>query len=259
MGWGAARSARESIQDPNPSIAPQAGGERGFSAGFRSNSRLIHLFFDGVTAIALELPAKGVLTPNNEHDPLPHYYRPGIGWLYRHRLNLALDFLEPGGSVLEIGVGSGVLVPTLTRHFQRYLGTDLVLAANLERLAHRECAATFRSADILDAESLPADEFDAIVCISVLEHIANSDAAARTLARSLKKGGLLVTGYPMVSRAMTKAFELIGYHGIDDHHVSQPVRIARSLNRVLRPMGRRAFPPLAPVPLALYQVTAWTK
>lgn len=226
---------------------------------FHSNSRPIHLFSGRVTAIALELPGKGVLTPNNEHDPLPHYYRPGIGWLYRHRLNLALDFLEPGGSVLEIGVGSGVLVPTLTRHFQSYLGTDLVLQGDLERLVHPDCAATFRSADILDAESLPADQFDAIVCISVLEHIASSDAAARTLARALRKGGLLVTGYPMVSRAMTKAFELIGYHGIDDHHVTPPVRIARSLNKALRPIGRRAFPLFAPVPLALYQVTAWTK
>lgn len=212
-----------------------------------------------MSTILLELPKEGVLTPNNEHDPLPHYYRPGIGWLYRHRLNMALGLLEPGRSVLEIGVGSGVLVPTLTRHFAEYLGTDLELAKDLARLVFPGCKASFRAADILDTESLPENAFDAIVCISVLEHIADSDAAAKTLARALRKGGTLVAGYPMVSAAMTRAFELIGYHGIDDHHVSPPVRIQRALSRVLSPVTRRAFPPLSPVPLALYQVTAWTK
>ncbi len=210
-------------------------------------------------SIAFELPKKGVLRANNEHDPLPHYYRPGIGWLYRKRLVMALDLLRPGGRVLEIGVGSGVLVPTLTRSFDEYVGTDLELAEGLERLVHRGCKASFRTADIVDGEALEENSFDAVVCISVLEHIREIDAAARTLARALRPGGTLVAGYPMVSRAMTRAFELIGYHGIDDHHVTPPVRIARALESVLEPAGRRALPPLAPVPLALYQVTAWTK
>jgi hypothetical protein len=63
----------------------------------------------------------------------------------------------------------------------------------------------------------------------------------------------------MVSRLMTRAFELIGYHGIDDHHVSPPARIAAALARVLRPAGRSAFPPYAPVSAALYQCSAWRR
>ncbi|HXI55075.1 MAG TPA: hypothetical protein VNO55_03395, partial [Polyangia bacterium] len=72
-------------------------------------------------------------------------------------------------------------------------------------------------------------------------------------------GGTLVTGYPMVSRLMTRAFEVIGFQGIDDHHVSPPARIAAALSRVLVPVARVAFPPGAPVAAALYQCTAWTK
>ena len=75
----------------------------------------------------------------------------------------------------------------------------------------------------------------------MLEHIADADGAARGLARALAPGGTLVTGYPMVSALMTRAFELIGYRGIDDHHVSPPARIAAALARVLRPAGRAAF------------------
>jgi len=58
---------------------------------------------------------------------------------------------------------------------------------------------------------------------------------------------------------MTRAFELIGFRGIDDHHVSPPAAITAALARALTPVRRVAFPPLAPVSAALYQCSAWTK
>ncbi len=191
-------------------------------------------------SLTFELPAHGVLQPNDAHDPLPYYYHPWVGWLYRHRLQMGLDLLPPGGTrVLEVGVGSGVLVPTLTKRFAEYTGTDLTLAPGLLSLVAPGCQARFVSADLTNDGDLPAGHFDAIVCFSVLEHIADADGAARGLA------------------LMTRAFELIGYRGIDDHHVTPPARIASALARVLRPAGRSAFPPFAPVTAALYQCTAW--
>ena len=67
-----------------------------------------------------------------------------------------------------------------------------------------------------------------------------------------------MTGYPMVSPLMTRAFAAIGFDSIDDHHVSPPAQIAAALGRVLRPVRRAAFPPAAPVSAALYQCSAWT-
>lgn len=213
-----------------------------------------------MTALRLQLPPQGTLRPNDAHDPLPYYYHRWVGWLYRHRLQMGLDLLPAGGRrVLEIGVGSGVLVPTLTARYPDYTGTDLTLAAGLDALVAPGCRATFRQADLLRDGDLPADAFDAMVCFSVLEHIRDADAAAHSLARALAPGGTLVTGYPMVSRLMTRAFELIGFCGIDDHHVSPPSAIAAALGRVLRPVRRAAFPPGAPVAAALYQCAAWTK
>jgi hypothetical protein len=213
-------------------------------------------------SIRLDLPPRGVLKPNDAVDPLPYYYSPWVGWLYRHRLQMGLDLLPdlPAGGrrVLEVGVGSGVLVPTLTKHYAAYTGTDLTLAPGLDALVAPGCRAEFRSVDLLRDEDLPADHYDAIVCFSVLEHIRDADGAARGLARALAPGGTLVTGYPMVSPLMTRAFALIGFDSIDDHHVSPPVRIAAALARVLRPLRRAAFPPAAPVPAALYQCSAWT-
>src|SRR5262245_46339691 len=187
-------------------------------------------------SLRFSLPEPGRLRPNNQRDPLPYYYRPLTGWLYRHRLQMGLDLLPPGGrSVLDVGVGSGILVPTLTAHFAEYMGTDLFLADGLASLVAPACSATFAVADLLAPDALPADRFDAIVCFSVLEHIEDIATAARALARALTAGGTLVAGYPMVNRAMTQAFRAIGYRSIDDDHVTTPSQIAAALGRKLRP------------------------
>jgi 2-polyprenyl-3-methyl-5-hydroxy-6-metoxy-1,4-benzoquinol methylase len=210
-------------------------------------------------SLRFDLPERGRLRPNNERDPLPYYYRPGVGRLYRHRLQMGLDLLPAGGRrVVEVGVGSGILIPTLTRHYPEYLGTDLVLAPGLPALVAPGCAARFQEVDLLAQEALPAGAFDAVVCFSVLEHIAEAERAAAALARALAPGGTLVAGYPMVSPVMTQAFRAIGYPNIDEDHVTTPARIAAALGKVLRPLRRVAFPPRAPVALALYQCTSWT-
>jgi hypothetical protein len=149
-------------------------------------------------------------------------------------------------------------VPTLTARYRDYTGTDLTLADGLRELVAPGCSAEFKRADLL-REDLPANHYDAVVCFSVLEHIADSAGAAHGLARVLAPGGTLVCGYPMVSALMTRAFSLIGFQGIDDHHVSAPAKIGAALATVLKPVARVAFPPAAPVPAALYQCTAWTK
>jgi SAM-dependent methyltransferase len=211
-------------------------------------------------SLRLELPAKGVLRPNDAQDPLPYYYHPVIGWLYRHRLQMGLDLLPEGGRrILEVGVGSGVLVPTLTARYEEYTGTDLTLADGLQVHVAPGCRATFRQADLLRDGDLPADHYDAIVCFSVLEHIADAEGAAAGLAHALAPGGTLVAGYPMVHAVMNHAFSLIGFNDITEHHVSTPAVITAALSRVLQPVARAAFPPLAPVGAALYQCSAWTK
>lgn len=208
----------------------------------------------------LLLPAKGTLAPNDEHDPLPYYYHPLVGWLYRRRLQMALDLVPSGARrVLEVGVGSGVLVPTLSACFAEYCGSDLVLASGLQRLVAPSCRAEFVRADLLDETSLSPERYDVVLCLSVLEHIADAERAAAALARCLVRGGTLIAGYPMVNAFMARLFRLIGFPTIESHHVTPPVAIHSALARVLTPVRRKALPPFAPVPLALYQCSAWVK
>ena len=205
------------------------------------------------------VPPSSALVPNSEFDPLPYYYRPVVGQLYRHRLRMGLGLVPSGGRrVLEIGVGSGILVPSLTAGFPEYVGTDLLLAPGLDSLVAPGCHATFQVADLLDPNALPAGTFDVVVCLSVLEHIADPEAAARCLVRALAPGGTLVAGYPMVNRFMATCFRTLGFGKIEDHHVTTPAQITAALGRLLRPVGRVSLPMFAPQSLSLYECSSWT-
>jgi SAM-dependent methyltransferase len=209
--------------------------------------------------VKFRAPPAGALVPNSEFDPLPYYYRPVVGHVYRHRLRMGLRLVPKAGRrVLEIGVGSGILVPSLTAGFPEYLGTDLLLAPGIESLVSPGCRASFQVADLLDPNSIQAGAFDVVVCLSVLEHIADPEAAARSLARALAPGGTLVTGYPMVNRFMAACFRSLGFGRIEDHHVTTPARITSALGRRLRPVRRISLPMFAPQSLSLYECTSWT-
>src|SRR4029078_9965656 len=96
-----------------------------------------------MNSLRFQLPPEGVLKPNDDHDPLPYYYNRWVGWPYRHPLQMGPDRLPAGGArVLEVGVGSGVLVPTLTARYREYTGTDLLLAPGLDKLVAPTCKAT---------------------------------------------------------------------------------------------------------------------
>jgi len=209
--------------------------------------------------VKFRAPPPGALVANSEFDPLPYYYRPVVGHVYRHRLRMGLGLVPNAGRrVLEIGVGSGILVPSLTAGFPEYLGTDLLLAPGLETLVSPGCHARFQVADLLDPNAVPAGAFDVVVCLSVLEHIADPEAAARSLAHALAPGGTLVTGYPMVNRFMATCFRTLGFGRIEDHHITTPAQITTALGRRMQPVARVSLPAFAPQSLSLYECTSWT-
>jgi len=177
--------------------------------------------------LRLDLPPRGALAPNSDVDPLKFYYAPLVGRVFVARINLGLALLDGRRAerLLEIGFGSGLLLPTLARIADRVDGVDLAsdpaaVRASVERLGVNNLGELVRG----DARALPLPDgsYDAVVAFSILEHLKphELDAALGEAARVLRPGGRFLVGCPAVHKGMNLAFAAIGFRGIEDHHFS---------------------------------------
>jgi SAM-dependent methyltransferase len=71
--------------------------------------------------------------------------------------------------------------------------------------------------DIL-ASRLPADRFDAVTCISVLEHINDSVTAMRGMHRLLRPGGALILTTPFGRVGHPNVYTLPGSYGVKNRY-----------------------------------------
>jgi SAM-dependent methyltransferase len=170
---------------------------------------------------------------------------------------MAAEFLgsAPVACAVEVGYGSGILLPELGRRARRLVGVDRHdAAASVLAMARAEGLDPLLVTGGIGALPLATASVDLLVCLSVLEHVRALDVAAAELARVLRPGGRAVLGYPRVDRLMEVLFPLIGFHGIEQHHVSTPTDIERALAGPLRLEACRRWPR---GPLPLYNVSSW--
>jgi SAM-dependent methyltransferase len=147
----------------------------------------------------LKLLPKTGLTPTSTVDH-PHWnYLPLLRSVQRLRFRIIVDLLGDThfGRLLEIGYGSGVFMPELSRHCDDLHGIDPhpkrhEVEANLAR---HGLNATLTTAT---AESLPYDTgfFDCLVSVSTLEYVPDIAAACQEMRRVLRPGGSLVVCTP---------------------------------------------------------------
>lgn len=177
--------------------------------------------------LRFQLPPRGALRPNSDVDPLRYYYAPLVGRVFSARIDLGLQLLPPVrfARVLEVGYGSGLLLPTLSRVAETVDGVDLasdgaVVRAEVSRLGVGNLGELRRG----DVRALPFDDarYDLVVAFSILEHLRPEElpAALAEVHRVLMPGGLFLVGCPAVHRAMNLAFSAIGFRGIEQHHFS---------------------------------------
>jgi 2-polyprenyl-3-methyl-5-hydroxy-6-metoxy-1,4-benzoquinol methylase len=98
---------------------------------------------------------------------------------------------RPGGSLLDVGCGQGVLQRRLRAlGYARYLGIDGSQEAIARAQTERDARTEFRCAD---AESFtPQDRFDVIVYNEVLYYLKDPVDVVRRLARALNPDGIVI-------------------------------------------------------------------
>jgi SAM-dependent methyltransferase len=169
-----------------------------------------------------KLVTNGTFQPNSADDPLPYYYKPFVGNIYRYRIQQGLSLLSPPyNTILEFGYGSGLLLPTLAAISNELYGVDIESNPDAVKsyLTKLNINAQLFKGDLSELQ-FPDSTFDLVVAFSVFEHIKDCRKIAREMIRILKPDGRLLVGIPRVDATMTRLFQLIGYDKIEQHHVT---------------------------------------
>lgn len=117
--------------------------------------------------------------------------------LVTNTIEWAETHVPPGGSVLDLGCGTGLHSLALARNGYEVLGLDFA-AGMIDRAtkkAQRDgLSARFRIADLNAPLSLPSGSFAGALSISVLQCIAEPTAFLREVRRVLPIGGSFLLG-----------------------------------------------------------------
>jgi ubiquinone/menaquinone biosynthesis C-methylase UbiE len=204
----------------------------------------------------LYLPDRQHISPIDEEDPLKYYYLPLTSYVYRKRLQMAMTLLgeKHFRHLLEVGYGSGILLPTLAARCDALYGVDLHenVASVEAMLAAQGIQASLAVGNILNL-NYPDGIFDAVTCLSVLEHLVPGDLvrALMEVHRVLRPGGVAVFGFPVRNVATSAFYKLVGFDPAELHPSGH-----REIVAAIRASFERAyvtwFPRCLPMSLALY-------
>jgi len=208
--------------------------------------------------LPLYIPERASVPKPEDEDPIDYYYRPITGTIYRTRLQYAVDLLGTDRlpSLLEVGCGSGILLPELSRHTDRLVGIDIHsrLEDVRDYLAKEGVVAEILEASLFEMPFADG-EFDALLCASVLEHLTDLDRAMAEFARVVRPGGRVVLGFP-VRNVVTDTFFRMAHFNPREIHPSGHRDIEAAIGRCpgLELVEKKGLPGFLPIDLALYDV-----
>jgi len=121
--------------------------------------------------------------------------------------------IQPGDHVLDIGSGTGVLVPLLVAGLASE-GKIVAVDFSVEMLVQAQAKdfppiVGFARADVI-AIPLADDSIDLAICNSALPHFSDKGKALKEIARVLRPNGRLVICHTMSRQALNQLHQSIG-------------------------------------------------
>ncbi len=211
--------------------------------------------------VKLFLPEKSVLVDTShegEEDPVNHYYKPLISYVYKKRLKLCLRLInrKKFEKILDIGYGSGIFFPTLQKICKKLYGLDEHEFTDKVSESMRKIGieSNLVSADLMN---IPFEDnfFDAVISISTYEHIKDLESAMKELYRVLKKEGHIYIGVPVKNNLTNAFFNLVGKHlPTDEMHPSSHKDVIEALKKKFKIKNIITFPKFLPLNYSFYVV-----
>jgi ubiquinone/menaquinone biosynthesis C-methylase UbiE len=153
-----------------------------------------------------ELVARGYDKVADKYEALEATDAP---WPRLERVRAFVSDMPKNSRVLDVGCGNGVPATRELASAHEVIGVD-ISPEQIARAASNVPAATFICGDVRDVE-LPADSFDAIVALYLVDNVPHEDFSAlfAKLARCLRPGGrLLLSAEP--GRDPGQTYEWLG-------------------------------------------------
>jgi ubiquinone/menaquinone biosynthesis C-methylase UbiE len=141
--------------------------------------------------------------------------------------------LEPGDTVLDVGCGTGVMVPYLVERVDENGGIVAIdISPKMIEVAERK----FPPEEYPNVEFIAADVneirlgngYDAVICYSCFPHFHDQRATIRHLSQGLKTGGTLAVAHSE-SRDAINAIHANGPEEIRDDYLPQANEIAEMM------------------------------
>jgi ubiquinone/menaquinone biosynthesis C-methylase UbiE len=149
----------------------------------------------------------------------------------RLRRVIAEAGVKSGDTVLDVGTGTGVLIPFIASAMG---GQGRLLAFDMSHEMARQAAQRARGLPALvvqaDAHALPCPDsvFDCVICNATLPHFEDRSQALRDITRALKPGGVLVVSHPIGRQAVNARHRAAG-GPVGEDRVPPPEQMAEML------------------------------
>lgn len=132
---------------------------------------------------------------NNKEDfrwkNLRSYIIDHLAYIFKH---------DTKKSILDIGCGTGHMTIELLRHGYNITSGDSskeLVEFTRDIVNDNEYHANVGILNVLNLESL-GDQFDAVICLDVIEHVEDDEFALKNINSVLKKGGFLICSVPAI-------------------------------------------------------------
>jgi ubiquinone/menaquinone biosynthesis C-methylase UbiE len=131
---------------------------------------------------------------------------------YTSRLSSFLEKLVPqfglehGQNILDVGTGTGILIPYLTRAVgPEGSVTAIDYSENMVQICktkHSQLKNVSIKLGNIEETAFPTESFDAVICFGVFPHLENKEKALRNINRILKPDGKLVIAHALSSQEL---------------------------------------------------------
>ena len=174
---------------------------------------------------------------------------------------MALDLIKNQSlnQILEIGYGSGVFFPELSKRCKRLYGVDTHTKTNLvENMMKKEHIEAELSIGTILNLHYDDDMFDCIICTSVLEHIRNLDRAITEIKRVMRADGVAIIGFPVENKITGTFYASLGFN-FKEQHVSTHRMIIKKIREMMKIETLIRWPRFLPLDFSLYVVCKCSK